>query len=368
MKGALALVTALLVSGCIDSATDSDGDALYDDTETHGWDITVDLMGERVKRHVTSDPHAVDSDGDGVRDSLEFQFPGGMDPSSKDTDGDGLTDCQEALHTVVAECEDPNYIGRYDGGTRTLANNADSDPGGRWYSLHASYADPTGTVARPTWGDGISDGEELRGYTMHIMGGDRFLRTRPDVADTDGDGLHDGEERYVTFSDPTVPDTDGDGCVDGVDLMPALNETYNLGFRSVVVHETGTTPLGEIRFAVTFLGTWKVPASGTLTVRQGEERDLRTANPAPFRPATCEGTAIPGYAPIQITAINEAHGGGFLDLVSHTVPSAAGKAVATVYFHPREAAIAADPAGPWLALPVTLSGPDGQLVLAPSAQ
>jgi outer membrane protein OmpA-like peptidoglycan-associated protein len=55
-----------------------------------------------------------------------------------------------------------------------------------------------------TDGDGLNDGEEVNRY-----------KTDPLKADTDGDGLNDGEEvnRYKT--DPLKWDTDGDGLSDG---------------------------------------------------------------------------------------------------------------------------------------------------------
>jgi hypothetical protein len=44
--------------------------------------------------------------------------------------------------------------------------------------------------------------------------------TNPNVADTDGDGLSDGQEVFTHLTSPTNPDTDGDGILDGVDESP----------------------------------------------------------------------------------------------------------------------------------------------------
>lgn len=51
--------------------------------------------------------------------------------------------------------------------------------------------------------DGLTNGEE------------KDLGTDPKIADTDGDGLLDGEEVNTALTDPLVADTDADGLVDG---------------------------------------------------------------------------------------------------------------------------------------------------------
>ena len=54
-----------------------------------------------------------------------------------------------------------------------------------------------------TDGDGLSDGEEVRAF-----------KTDPLKMDSDGDGLSDSEEVNVTHTDPNKADTDGDGLSD----------------------------------------------------------------------------------------------------------------------------------------------------------
>lgn len=63
-----------------------------------------------------------------------------------------------------------------------------------------------------TDGDGLLDGDEVRKY-----------RTDPKVADTDGDGLSDGEEVNKWGTDPLNPDTDGDGYPDGKEVKGGYN-------------------------------------------------------------------------------------------------------------------------------------------------
>jgi outer membrane protein OmpA-like peptidoglycan-associated protein len=59
-----------------------------------------------------------------------------------------------------------------------------------------------------TDGDGLSDGDEVHKY-----------HTNPLNADTDGDGLRDGEEVTRYHTDPKLPDTDGDGLKDGEEVL-----------------------------------------------------------------------------------------------------------------------------------------------------
>jgi outer membrane protein OmpA-like peptidoglycan-associated protein len=59
-----------------------------------------------------------------------------------------------------------------------------------------------------TDGDGLKDGEEVRRY-----------KTNPLVGDTDGDGISDGEEILTHHTDPTKWDSDGDGLSDGDEAL-----------------------------------------------------------------------------------------------------------------------------------------------------
>jgi hypothetical protein len=60
--------------------------------------------------------------------------------------------------------------------------------------------------------DGLSDGDEIRTH-----------RTDPLQADTDSDGLTDGEEVNRWKTDPLNPDTDGDSFSDGIEVKGGYN-------------------------------------------------------------------------------------------------------------------------------------------------
>ncbi|MFM8319413.1 MAG: FHA domain-containing protein, partial [Chloroflexota bacterium] len=88
------------------------------------------------------------------------------------------------------------------------AAGADADSDG------LSTAQETANGTRPdvadTDGDGLKDGEEVNLY-----------KTLPLIADTDGDTLTDGSEVQLGIN-PLKPDTDGDGLPDNTDPLPLV--------------------------------------------------------------------------------------------------------------------------------------------------
>jgi outer membrane protein OmpA-like peptidoglycan-associated protein len=69
----------------------------------------------------------------------------------------------------------------------------------------------TDPLKMDTDGDGLSDGDEVKTY-----------HTDPLKVDTDDDGLSDYDEVFKTHTNPLNPDTDGDGFKDGVDKCPLV--------------------------------------------------------------------------------------------------------------------------------------------------
>lgn len=63
-----------------------------------------------------------------------------------------------------------------------------------------------------TDGDGLTDGQEVKVY-----------KTDPKNFDTDSDGLTDGDEIKVYKTDPLKKDTDGDGFSDGQEVQSGYN-------------------------------------------------------------------------------------------------------------------------------------------------
>ncbi len=146
-----------------------------------GFDLTSIKRENTMKNLLVVNPNllpgsngslALDSDGDGLSDALEFE--NGLDRTRVDTDGDGYKDSLEwlrrrsGLDPVVPDtgCEQP-------------ADRADTDA------------------------DGLARCEEL------------LVGTSVDLFDTDADGVPDGLE-VIANTDPAVSDTLRDSDLDGV--------------------------------------------------------------------------------------------------------------------------------------------------------
>jgi hypothetical protein len=201
---------------------DSDGDGLADTqeqqlgTDPHNPDTDGDNLGDgaEVNTHQT-DPRNPDTDGDHLGDGAEVKTHH-TDPLNPDTDGDGLTDGAEVnKHDTNPNEADTDGGGVHDG---TEVNTTGTDPKDPADDNSATPADQDGDDIldvvevligtdpnnADTDGDGLDDGDEI-----YVQG------TSPTDADTDDDGLGDGREIKTTHTDPISPDTDGDTLTDG---------------------------------------------------------------------------------------------------------------------------------------------------------
>jgi outer membrane protein OmpA-like peptidoglycan-associated protein len=89
----------------------------------------------------------------------------------------------------------------------TNPKNADSDGDGLTDGDEVRKH-KTNPARKDTDGDGLSDGDEIFKY-----------HTDPNRYDTDGDGAPDGDEVLKYHTDPLKPDTDGDGLTDGDEVL-----------------------------------------------------------------------------------------------------------------------------------------------------
>lgn len=133
-----------------------------------------------------------DNDGDGLYNSND------PNPNSADGDNDGLTDREElAIDGLNPQKADTDGDGINDGTEITNKTNP-IDPN-----------DPAPTSDRDK--DGLSDKQEAE------------QGTNPDNADSDGDGLSDGDEVVTHKTDPLKADSDGDGFTDGQEVRAGAN-------------------------------------------------------------------------------------------------------------------------------------------------
>ncbi len=137
----------------------------------------------------------VDTDGDGLTDSLETYHQTNL--SNPDSDGDGYTDYEEVMNMY-----DPNGPGQMDSDKDGLG---DRDEVFVWYT-HRFIVD--------TDGDGYDDQTEvLNGYNPNGEG----------QLDSDFDGLSNFDEIHVFGTDPFATDTDKDGYNDGEEIFNGYN-------------------------------------------------------------------------------------------------------------------------------------------------
>jgi len=93
----------------------------------------------------------------------------------------------------------------------------DRDPDNDGLDIEREKAFGTNPRMADTDQDGLRDGDELIQY-----------KTDPLRQDTDVDGLSDGEEVMDHGTNPLIPDTDGDGLPDGVEVMNHRTDPRNV--------------------------------------------------------------------------------------------------------------------------------------------
>jgi len=133
-----------------------------------------------------------DKDNDGLTNLEEFQY--GTNPNYSDTDGDRLPDKREIEFGL-----NPLVYASYE----ELQADYDEDGLPTYWELdwELDPFDPTDALLDPD-GDGLTNLEEFQ-YGTYVT-----------LSDSDNDGLLDGEEINIYFTDPLNQDTDGDGFSD----------------------------------------------------------------------------------------------------------------------------------------------------------
>lgn len=197
------------LNGAIDNPT-STGETNPNDPADDCADNDVDALCNVDEELYGTNPNDADSDDDGVIDSKEgssqskwnndYDGDGLINALDPDSDNDGLTDGTESRVTTPNADTDVKrgfFRPDEDPSTQTFMTNPDSDADG----VDDGAEDPNHN------GDNSDDAPESRVTDCGAVLGNRIL-------DADCDGLSDAEESSAK-TDPHDADTDDDGVLDG---------------------------------------------------------------------------------------------------------------------------------------------------------
>jgi cysteine-rich repeat protein len=240
---------------------DTDGDGVQDGTEVGVQSgiagTAFGVFRSDADPSTTTDPRDADDDDDGLLDGNEDtngdgrRTTGETDAAAFDTDADGIGDGVESGLIAPQGTGTSLLVFQVDadaGATRTNPTLADTDGGGIADGVEdrnhngrrdGSETDPNVRSDDDTDRDGVVDADEAP------------LGTSATDADSDDDGLSDGEERAGSgslaaygFTDPTNPDTDNDGLWDGQEagISAGFPDTNSSLFRPDTQPGTRTNP------------------------------------------------------------------------------------------------------------------------------
>jgi len=235
-----------------DAGLDPDGDGL---TNLQEYQSSVSLLGPNGAATLAANPAAglnpnnPDTDGDGMPDGWERQYPGALNPlipdGNTDFDGDGMTNLREYQVGTSPINPDTDGDGMRDGWEaqymptlNPLVNDAAGDPDFDDLTNLREFELGTDPTNPDTDGDNMPDGwEALYPGALDPLMDDA-------AADWDDDGLYNVFEylwtpnaAYPKGLDPTNPDTDDDGVGDGAEVA------------------AGTDPLDPLSYPVSISGT-----------------------------------------------------------------------------------------------------------------
>jgi len=195
--------------------------------------------------------------------SIENPFP--------DSDGDGMQDAWEDLYGL--DKNDPTDA--------PLDNDSDN------LSNLAEFEAETNPLIADTDSDGLTDGDEVLIHLTSPILADSDSDTLSDSAevnthlsnplssDTDADGLSDGDEINIHNSGVNNNDTDGDGLHDGFEVLYSFNVLVNEGAASLDPDDDGLTTLEEFTLTTNPL----ISDTDGDDISDGDEVNIYTTSP-----------------------------------------------------------------------------------------
>ncbi len=231
-----------ILLGTNPNLADTDGDLVSDFLETlratnpfkeiiQELNIELELIA-KVLLDTTGD-----SDQDRLSDGLE-RFLIGSDPLLADTDGDGDLDFDEILRGLNAlspKGSPPLSTTLELLAALRLDTTGDSD-GDRLTDGMETNLTFTSVTLADTDLDGVSDFREILLQENPFFKASQLIARTIEIlarlqldttVDRDQDGLSDGLEQHVTFTDFQLVDTDGDGSPDDIEILLGTNPFFD---------------------------------------------------------------------------------------------------------------------------------------------
>ena len=215
--------------GDYDAESDEDNDG-YD--ANRNSEISPNERHTNLEEYLAgTSPWQFDSDGDKMSDGWELYY--GLNPTLSsdawfDSDSDGWDSDYDG--ELVYDERYFNYM-EYLNDTNPLVSDTDGDsmPDGWEVIFDLDPLRPSDNFEDKE-NDGLVNVYEYNNSLVNTgwLDRDGIFTTRPDLNDTDGDGLADIDELFVHLTDPTHNDTDGDGMPDGWEVNYDLNPISDL--------------------------------------------------------------------------------------------------------------------------------------------